>query len=461
MTVYCSTRGQVPAVDFATALLTGLASDGGLYIPLERPQLSDERMAELARLDYRSLAVELLLPYVGDLLSRDALAGMVNSAYAEFAVPEVVSIEPLGNLHLLELFHGPTCSFKDIALQLCGRLLHLVLSQRQQRMVVLGATSGDTGSAAIEACRENSHLEVFILFPRGRVSDIQRHQMTTVDSPRVHCIAIDGDFDDCQQLVKEIFLHQQFLPTDCRLGAVNSINWGRIMAQIVYYFYAALRVGGLQRPVRFVVPTGNFGNAYAGYTAHRMGLPMAPLLLATNCNDILHRALQLNDYSRVAVQPTLAPSMDISVASNFERQLYDICGGDSDRVRALFSEFAATGRCQMTKAEWLRARSQMQSQAVDDEQMCACMEAVWQETGQLLDPHTAIAVQAALKTPSEATTLVLATAHPAKFPEAANKAGVPAAELPMPLVGLCDRQEHYSEMPVDRVQLSEFIREQL
>jgi threonine synthase len=461
---YISTRGQAPALGFEDVMLTGLAPDGGLYVPDELPAVSAAQMRARAGLDYADLAAAVMQPFVEGFLSGAELRAMTRETYAEFRHPAVAPLVQLGhNEWLLELFHGPTLAFKDFALQLLGRLLDRSLDRSGERVVVLGATSGDTGSAAIEGCRRCANVDIFILHPHERVSEVQRRQMTTVPGDNIHNIAVRGNFDDCQEMVKASFADQSFLPAGRRLVAVNSINWARIMAQIVYYFHAALALGAPDRAVSFAVPTGNFGDIYAGYLARRMGLPVERLLIATNANDILHRFMSSNRYGRTALAHTLSPSMDIVISSNFERALFEFYGRDAVALADLMTRFRA-GEVSVPTAVIEAARAEFASFSVDDELTCATIAAVFEESEYLLDPHSAIGVRAARACRGDARVpmIALATAHPAKFPEAVARAGVARAPaLPHYMADLFSRPERCAVLPCDLRVVQEFISGQL
>jgi threonine synthase len=447
---YISTRGTAPRLAFDDVVLTGLASDGGLYVPESLPQYAAEDLRAMADMDYATLALEILLPFVGESFSRDELRGIVDDCYAQFRHPAVAPLVQLAPRDwVLELFHGPTLAFKDFALQLLGRLLDALLERRGEKVVVMGATSGDTGSAAIAGCQRCHNVDIFILHPHGRVSEVQRRQMTTVIGPTVHNLAVEGNFDDCQAMVKESFADQGFLPDGRRLVAVNSINWARIMAQIVYYFYAALALGAPQRRMSFSVPTGNFGDIFAGYLAARMGLPVERLMIATNRNDVLHRLLSSGSYARADLHATLSPSMDITVSSNLERLLFDLYNRDGAAVAGLMRDFRA-GPVTLSETALVRARDLFASCRVDDAATLACIAEVYKGSGYLLDPHTAIGVAAAREIPlsSGVSRVTLATAHPAKFPEAVARA-LPGVDAPLPvhLADLYARNERYDVVP--------------
>jgi len=456
---YISTRGAAPALEFEDVLLTGLASDGGLYVPETLPRFTLEEIASWAGKPYSELAFNIMYPFVESCISADDFREMVNETYAGFdhrAVAPMVQIDH--NEWVMELFRGPTLAFKDFALQLLGRLLDYVLKRRNERVVIMGATSGDTGSAAIEGCRHCDNVDIFILHPHQRVSDVQRKQMTTVLGDNVFNIAVEGNFDDCQSMVKDSFNDQSFL-NGTRLVAVNSINWARIMAQIVYYFSASLALGGPHRSVSFSVPTGNFGDIFAGYLARNMGLPVSQLVVATNRNDILHRFISRNHYQLESLHHTLSPSMDIMVSSNFERLLFDLYGRDGKALSELMAQWK-TQAGSIEDYRWKAARKLFDSCAVDDVRTCEVIKEVFEETEYLLDPHTAIGVEAARTCRrSQAIPMVtLATAHPVKFPDAVRQSGVgiePA--LPHHLSDLFDRSERYDVLPNELSSVQEYV----
>ena len=343
---YVSTRGQAPELDFEDVLLAGLASDGGLYVPTYLPKFDAEKLRAMQTMSYPDLAYEIVSPFIGDCINETDLRAILQETYSSFRHPAVAPLVQLEhNQWVLELFQGPTLAFKDFALQLLGRLLDYVLARRGEKVVIMGATSGDTGSAAIEGCRRCDNIDIFILHPHERVSDVQRRQMTTVIAPNIHNIAIKGNFDDCQAMVKTSFVAEPFLPDGRRLVAVNSINWARIMAQIVYYFYSGLALGRIDRPTSFSVPTGNFGDIFAGYLAKQMGLPVEKLVIATNRNDVLHRVLTEGVYAKLSLEASLSPSMDITVSSNFERLLFDLADRDGDVLRGWMETFAEGDLC--------------------------------------------------------------------------------------------------------------------
>lgn len=455
---YISTRGDSPALNFEEAVLTGLAPDGGLYVPETLPHFSREALAAMAGRPYTEIAFEVIKPFVGGEIEDATLRSIVDDTYGVFKHDAVVPLKQLSHNHwLLELFHGPTLAFKDVALQLLGRLLDHFLEKRGEKGVIMGATSGDTGSAAIEGCRHCDNLDIFILHPHQRVSEVQRRQMTTVLADNVFNVAIEGNFDDAQAMVKASFADQAFLQ-GTRLIAVNSINWARIMAQIVYYVAAGVALGAPHRQVSFTVPSANFGNLFAGYTASRMGLPVKQFVIATNANDILHRTLADNDFSRRELEATLAPSMDIVVSSNFERLLFDAYDRDTDAVRDLLARFQKAPAA-LAEAPLARLRAQFASHRVDDDTIVEVIREAFERTGELLDPHTATGYRAAEAVRSDATTpmITLATAHPAKFEEAVVKAGFEGAPLPESMRDLLSREERCEVLPADLHRVQDFV----
>jgi threonine synthase len=446
---YVSTRGTAPILGFEAVTLAGLASDGGLYVPETWPTLSLETIAGLKGKSYVETAVTVMAPFVGDALTEAELRELCTMAYGRFEHDAVTPLVQLDGQHwLLELFHGPTLAFKDVALQLLGLLFEKFLSGRDSHLTIVGATSGDTGSAAIDAVAGRAKVDIFMLHPQGRVSEVQRRQMTTVLAPNVHNIAIDGSFDDAQAMVKAMFADRPFAEK-FELSAVNSINWARLMAQIVYYFHAAVRLGGPEKPVAFSVPTGNFGDVFAGYCAAKMGLPIAKLIVATNVNDILHRALSAGDYSAGTVTATAAPSMDIQVSSNFERLLFDLHGRDADALCQAMGGFDRERRMTLTPAMQAEAGNIFVSARVDAEAMNGAMQHACTRMGQVIDPHTAIGLAAAraIGLPADVPVVTLATAHPAKFGDAVERAIGRRPSLPARIAGLFDRAERYEKLP--------------
>jgi threonine synthase len=455
---YVSTRGAAQRLDFRGVTLAGLASDGGLYMPAEWPQFSCEEIAQLAGLSYVETAVRVMRPFIGGALTDDELRSLCTLAYGRFAHRAVTPLVQLDEQHwLLELFHGPTLAFKDVALQLLGLLFERFLTGSDAHLTVIGATSGDTGSAAIDALAGRAKVDIFMLHPHGRVSDVQRRQMTTVKAPNVHNIAIEGNFDDAQALVKAMFADREFAGR-FTLSAVNSINWARLMAQIVYYFYAAVRLGAPERPVAFSVPTGNFGDVFAGYAAAKMGLPVARLIVATNVNDILHRALSDGDYSAGEVTATAAPSMDIQVSSNFERLLFDL------DPAALPDQMAAFGRdraMKLTQQQRNGANAFFSSARIDPDAMALAMRWACEGSGQVLDPHTAIGLAAArgATLSPEVPVVTLATAHPGKFRDAVERSTGVRPTLPSRVGSLFERDERFDVLPAELSAITRYVAE--
>jgi threonine synthase len=447
---YISTRGQAPVRDFAGVLLAGLAEDGGLYMPESWPLFTPADWRDLRGLPYPALAAHLIQPFVGDAVAPDALAAMCRDAYAGFTHPATVPLVQLDTgLFVQELFHGPTLAFKDMAMQLLGRLFDHVLAAQDAHVTIVGATSGDTGSAAIEAVAGRARIRIAILHPHDRTSDVQRRQMTTVAAANVSNIAVQGTFDDCQDLVKAMFADAPFR-RDMHLSAVNSINWARIAAQIPYYAAAALALGAPDRDIAFAVPTGNFGNVLAAWAARRMGLPIGRLIVASNRNDILARFLAANDMSIQGVAPSLSPSMDIQVSSNFERLLFELLGRDAAATATTMLDFRRTGRMAVPDAAWRRARTLFHGFRLDDPGTEAEIRRLHAACSYLADPHTAIGVAAAnaLSEPG-VPTVAMATAHPAKFPDAMRRATGQAPALPPHLADLFDREERFTVLPND------------
>jgi len=446
---YISTRGNAPKLAFDDVLLTGLARDGGLYLPESWPQFSAADLAEMKDLSYVELAVKVMLPFVEEVVSRDELTQIVTDTYGSFDTDDVAPLVKLGdNEYVLELFHGPTLAFKDYALQFLGRMFDHVLTKRGAKLTIVGATSGDTGSAAIEACRDRDNIEIFILHPSGKVSEVQRRQMSTVLSDNVHNIALAGNFDDCQNTVKALFNDEAFRD-EVNLSAVNSINWARIMAQVVYYFWAALRSGAPDTSVAFAVPTGNFGNVFAGYAAKQMGLPISQFVIGSNANDILIRFIETGRMESKDVFETTSPSMDIQISSNFERFMFELLDRDSSALNDAMQEFKETGHFSVTELFMERLKAIMDGERFDDAGTAKLIGDVHKETGYLLDTHSAIGVGAARarRWDKAVPMVILATAHPAKFPDAVKAASGVHPELPSHLSDLYEREEKYTELP--------------
>jgi threonine synthase len=456
---YVSTRGEAPSLDFVDVMLAGLARDGGLYVPETWPSLSRETIEGFAGKPYAEVAVEVIRPFVGDGISEGDLARMAREAYGTFRHPAVAPLTQLNpSLFVLELFHGPTLAFKDLAMQLLARLMDHVLQQRGERTTIVVATSGDTGGAAIEAFRGRAQVDVVVLFPQGRISEVQRRMMTTVRDANVHAVAIEGTFDDCQALVKAMFNHHAFRDR-VRLSGVNSINWARIVAQAVYYFTAAVALGSPHQKIAFTVPTGNFGDVYAGYVASRMGLPIDRLVIATNVNDILVRTLATGTYEIRDVVATSSPSMDIQVSSNFERLLFDAYGRDAKSVRALMGSLAQSGRFAVSARALQEMRALFTADRADEQEAAAEIRAWMREADYCVDPHTAVALAVAEKETRDPAVpmVVLSTAHPAKFPEAVKAACGTAPALPEWLADLPKREERVTVLPTNQAAVEKFV----
>ncbi|MCB1650424.1 MAG: threonine synthase [Alphaproteobacteria bacterium] len=456
---YVSTRGGGTPQSFEQVLLAGLAPDGGLYVPESWPQLD---LAALKGKSYIEIAEEVMYPFVEGCIPRADFREILEQTYGpetfrDEAVTPLVRLND--NLLILEQFHGPTIAFKDVALQLLGRLFDYVLTKRGQRITIVGATSGDTGSAAIEGCRACANIDIFILHPEGRVSDVQRKQMTTVQAPGVHNIALEGNFDDCQNMVKAMFADEDFR-RDMNLSAVNSINWARIMAQIVYYVTSALQLGAPEKDVSFIVPTGNFGNVFAAYAARQMGLPIKHLGISTNKNDILTRFFETGTMSASEVTPTLSPSMDIQISSNFERYLYFLLGRESEKLTAIMQKFKASGAFTLDESLMAAARAEFSAHRLDDEGTLAMIKDIYARYDYILDPHTAVGMAGALALQAQGAggdIVVLATAHPAKFPDAVEKAIGLRPALPEHLSDLFTREEKMEELPNNMKTVQDFV----
>ena len=454
---YVSTRGEAPSLGFRDVLLAGLARDGGLYVPESWPELTRAEIAALAGCPYPEVAFRIISRFTGGEIAEAPLRSMLEEAYAAFRHEAVAPLVQIGPNHfLLELFHGPTLAFKDVAMQFLARLMDHVLAERGERATIVGATSGDTGGAAIEAFRGRERVDIAILFPDGRVSPVQRRQMTTAREKNVQAIAIEGTFDDAQALVKAMFNDFRFRER-VRLSGVNSINWGRIVAQIVYYFTAAVALGAPHRPVSFTVPTGNFGNVFAGYAAKRMGLPIETLVVATNINDILHRAFSSGRYELRGVSPTASPSMDIQVSSNFERLLFEAEDRDADAVRRLMAGLGQLGAFALRPGALGSLSSLFASGASDEAMTVATMMGIRRRTDYTLDPHSAVAVGVAEKHLGSAPMVTLATAHPAKFPDAVEAACGSRPELPGWAKHILTGEERYQVLPAELVAVQDAI----
>lgn len=460
---YISTRGAAPALSFEEVVLAGLASDGGLYVPERLPEFSMAEITALQPLSYPELAYNIISRFTGESIDKEALNRIISESYKQFRHAAIAPLKQLdAHTYLLELFHGPTLAFKDFALQFLGRLLDHILEKRGQKAVIVGATSGDTGSAAISGCRGRRNMDIFIMYPHGRVSDVQRLQMTTVLDDNVHNIALDGTFDDCQDIVKTLFADKEFREK-YQLTAVNSINWARILAQVVYYFYAALQLGAPAKAVSFSVPTGNFGDIYAGYIAKKMGLPIDELIIATNRNDILARTLATGIYGMAEVEPSLSPSMDIQISSNFERLLFDLHDRDGAKIARMMADFRATKKLELQPLALSRLRAEFAAASVNDDETMETIKECYAATGELLDPHSAVGLAAGSRARAGTASplIVLATAHPAKFPAAVEKASGVHPALPPHLADLFTRKERYTRSENGAEAIKKSIRDSI
>ncbi len=455
---YISTRGKAPSLSFEEAMLTGLARDGGLYVPETIPQVSTDDIAAMSGQSYEDIAFTVMRPFIGETFTDDEFRNLISKAYADFSHDARAPLVQLDQGHfLLELFHGPTLAFKDFAMQLIGQMFQLALGRKRERVTIVGATSGDTGSAAIEAFRGLDNVDVFILYPHGRVSEVQRRQMTTPAESNVHALAVDGDFDACQARLKDMFNDFEFRD-GVRLAGVNSINWGRVLAQIVYFFSAAVSLGAPGRAVSFTVPTGNFGDIFAGYIAKRMGLPIADLVVATNQNDILHRCLSGQGYRKGTVHATISPSMDIQVSSNFERALFDAYDRDGAAVSQLMDELSKGG-FDVSQGAMQALQDHYRSGRASEAETSATIADMLTRTGELLCPHSAVGVNVANEMRDPAVPMItLATAHPAKFPDAVEAATGIRPPLPPRMADLYERDERLTRVPNDLEALKTHIK---
>ncbi|WP_035669880.1 threonine synthase [Bradyrhizobium liaoningense] len=459
MTRYISTRGEAPELGFCDVMLTGLARDGGLYVPATWPQLPTETIAGFFGRPYWEVAVDVIRPFAGGEITDAELGRMANEAYATFRHPAVVPLRQMSpHQFVLELFHGPTLAFKDVAMQLISRLMDHVLAKRGQRTTIVVATSGDTGGAAVEAFAGLENVDLIVLFPHGRISEVQRRMMTSTGAANVQALAIEGTFDDCQAIVKGMFNNHRFRDATS-LSGVNSINWARIVAQVVYYFTSAVAVGAPARAVDFVVPTGNFGDIFAGYVAKRMGLPVRTLRIAANVNDILARTLKTGIYEVREVHATASPSMDIQISSNFERLLFEASRRDAAGVRRLMESLKQSGRFVLPDATLAAIREEFDAGRADETETAAAIRAAWREAGELVDPHTAVALAVADRdtTDTRVPSIVLSTAHPAKFPDAVEAACGQRPQLPAWLDGLMTKSEHMRVMKNDQAEVERFV----
>jgi threonine synthase len=458
---YISTRGEAPPIAFDDALLAGLAADGGLYVPESWPRLSAAQIAQFKEKSYSEVALKVLQPFVGGTIADADLKRMIVEAYATFDAPDVAPLRKLSqNEWVLELFHGPTLAFKDVAMQLIARLMDHVLAVRNQRATIVGATSGDTGGAAVEAFRGRDRTDIIILFPDGRVSDVQRRMMTTASEANVFTVAIDGNFDDCQAIVKSLFNDHKFRER-VKLSGINSINWARIAAQTVYYFTAAVALGAPEKKIAFTVPTGNFGDIFAGYVAQKMGLPISKLIIATNVNDILARTLATGSYEPLGVVATSSPAMDIQVSSNFERLLFEATGRDAGAVRNMMSELASKKKFALPEVALKNIRASFEADRAGEEQTAKAIRNISRDFNYLVDPHTAVGCVVAHRRmeSNKDPMVILSTAHPAKFPEAVEAASGVHPALPARHTGLMQKPERIAHLPASVEAVAKFVQE--
>lgn len=460
---YVSTRGEAPSLNFEEVLLTGLARDGGLYLPESWPTFDHDEISAMRGKSYQEIAFTVMSPFVCPEIPESDFKELINKAYSSFRHDAIVPLNQLdANEWILELFHGPTLAFKDVALQLLGNLFGYVLNKNNDKITIVGATSGDTGSAAIDCVQGSDRAQIFMLHPKGRVSDVQRRQMTTVIEDNVHNIAIEGDFDDCQAMVKALFNDLEFRDK-ISLSAVNSINWARVMAQIVYYFTSAVALGSPERKVSYSVPTGNFGDVYAGYIAKQMGLPIEQLVVATNVNDILSRTINGGEYKVGETIPTISPSMDIQVSSNFERLLYNVYDGNGAEIRNLMENLKQGGLYNIAEGPLETTKATFDAMRVSEEETFDTIGDVFKRGGQVIDPHTAVGVKAAREKWNDKSIpmISLSTAHPAKFPEAVKEVTGIHPELPAHMADLFEREEKFDVLPNDLDVLKKYILENI
>ncbi len=453
---YVSTRNNKKNFSFEDVFLKGLAPDGGLFVPKKIPLYSSEEMSELRNFSYKELANKIIFDYCGLRFNKNEIENLINDSYKNFSTDDVVKIIKIKNINLLELFHGPTLAFKDIALQVIGNMYEKILKKNDMNINIVVATSGDTGAAAINALSDRKNIKIFVLHPFKKISEVQRRFMTTVDSKNVFNIAVDGNFDDCQKLVKSMFADKNF-SNSIKMSGVNSINWSRIVFQIVYYFFSYFRITKKDEKINYVVPTGNFGDIYAGYIAKKMGLPINKLVIATNENDILKRAVNTGLYKPQKVQHTISPSMDIQVASNFERLVFDVYSCDSDKILKLMKNFSEKNEIQIDKKELAQIRESFLSESLNDEETRLIIKRIYKNEKKLIDPHTAIGIGVAEKIKLQENTVILSTAHPAKFSEVVfNETGV-KPELPENLKNILTKKEKYEKLSRDLTDIQKYI----
>ena len=457
---YISTRNTQKIFSFKDVFLKGLASDGGLFVPKKIPLYNSQELKKLRNLSYNELATKIILKFCSDEFNETEIKDLVNDSYKNFRVKDVVAIKKLGKVNLLELFHGPTLAFKDIAMQVIGNMYEKILEKNNSKLNVVVATSGDTGAAAISAIRDRKNIKIFVLHPDNKISEIQRKFMTTVNSSNVFNIALTGNFDECQKFVKLMFADKKF-SSSINMSGVNSINWSRIVVQIVYYFFSYFKIAKEGEKINFSVPTGNFGDIYAGYIAKKMGLPINKLIIATNNNDILKRTINTGIYKPLKVEHTVSPSMDIQVASNFERLIFDVCSCNSNKTLKLMNDLNEHGEFKLEKDELKKIKESFCSESLSEEETKSVINEVYKNQGMLIDPHTAVAVGVANKISLKGNTVILATAHPSKFYEVVMKETNIKPELPENLKNILDKKEKYEKFPKDLKKIKNYILERI
>ena len=457
---YISTRNTENSFSFKDVFLKGLASDGGLFVPKEIPIFSKEDLEELKNLSYNELAAKIVSKFCNNEFNQKEIREIIENSYKSFRVKNVVAIKKIGKLNLLELFHGPTLAFKDIAMQMIGNMYEKILKKNNQKINIVVATSGDTGAAAISAIKNRNNMKIFVLHPKNKISEVQRKFMTTVDSKNVFNIALDGNFDECQEFVKSMFGDKNFSDT-IKMSGVNSINWSRIAIQVVYYFFSYFKVAKEGKQINFSVPTGNFGDIYAGYVAKKMGLPINKLIIATNNNDILKRVLNTGVYKPLKVKHTISPSMDIQVASNFERLIFDACSCDSKETLRLMNDLKKKGQFTLKKENLDKIRKNFFSESLSEDETKLVINKIYKKEGILIDPHTAVAVGAADKISLEDETVVLGTAHPAKFSDVVMKETSIKPDLPENLKKILNQKEKVEILPKDLNKVKDYIMDRV
>ena len=457
---YISTRNTQKTFSFKDVFLKGLASDGGLFVPKKIPLYNSQELKKLRNLSYNELATKIILKFCSNEFNETEIKDLVNDSYKNFRVKDVVAIKKLGKINLLELFHGPTLAFKDIAMQVIGNMYEKILEKNNSKVNVIVATSGDTGAAAISAIRDRKNIKIFVLHPDNKISDVQRKFMTTVNSNNVFNIALASNFDECQKFVKSMFSDKDF-SSSINMSGVNSINWSRIVVQIVYYFFSYFKVSKRSEKINFSVPTGNFGDIYAGYVAKKMGLPINKLIIATNSNDILKRTISTGIYKPLKVEHTVSPSMDIQVASNFERLVFDVCYCDSNKTLKLMNDLNEIGEFKLEKEELKKIKESFCSESLSEEETKSVIKEVYENQKMLIDPHTAVAIGAVNKISLEGNTIILATAHPSKFSDVVMKETGIKPELPENLKNILDKKEKYEKLPQDLKKIQNYILERV